>query len=200
MARDLFRYFPKALCERFPEALEQHRLRREIIATHLTNSLINRGGPALIARMTDETGASAEDVAKAFAAVRGAYGMIALNAEIDALDNRIPGALQLELYIVLQNLLLDRLVWFLRHVDSTRGLASVIEHYGWRHCRSRGCARYGLAGGRRGGTHRAHRGTGQSQRAGGSRPPHRQPAGLAGGARYRAGGGSQQNGASARSR
>ena len=50
---------------------------------------------------------------------------------------------------------------------STRGLASVVEHYRRRHCRGRGRARHGLAGGRRGGTHRAHRRIGQSRRAGG---------------------------------
>ena len=36
------------LVERFPDALEQHRLRREIIATQLANSMINRGGPSLV--------------------------------------------------------------------------------------------------------------------------------------------------------
>jgi glutamate dehydrogenase len=36
---------------------------------------------------------------------------------------------QLELYEAVQNLLLDRLVWFLRNVDLTEGLANVVEHY-----------------------------------------------------------------------
>ena len=35
------------LVERYPDALEQHRLRREIISTQLTNSMINRGGPVV---------------------------------------------------------------------------------------------------------------------------------------------------------
>ena len=47
-----------------------HRLRREIIATQLSNSLINRGGPALVVRIADQTGASAELIAFAFTAVR----------------------------------------------------------------------------------------------------------------------------------
>jgi glutamate dehydrogenase len=130
LGRDLIRYFPRELSQRFPAALEQHRLRREIIATHLTNSMINRGGPALVARMTDETGASAEKIAKAFAAVRDSYGLVGLNDDIDALDNRISGALQLELYATVQNLLLDRLVWFLRNVDLEQGLAGTIAHFG----------------------------------------------------------------------
>ncbi|MDT3685194.1 MAG: NAD-glutamate dehydrogenase [Pseudorhodoplanes sp.] len=130
LGRDLLRYFPQELSQRFPDALKQHRLRREIIATHLTNSMINRGGPALIARMTDETGAPAEKIAKAFAVVRDSYGMVALNSEIDALDNKIAGAVQLELYGAAQNLLLDRMVWFLRNVDLERGLEETIDHFG----------------------------------------------------------------------
>jgi glutamate dehydrogenase len=129
LGRELARYFPPAIAEKFPDALTHHRLRREIIATQLTNSMINRGGPTLVVRIADETGAAPERIAAAFAAVRNSYDLIALNTEIEALDNRIAGKLQLDLFAVVQDLLLDRIVWFLRHVDLGRGLAAVIEHY-----------------------------------------------------------------------
>jgi glutamate dehydrogenase len=129
LGRELERYFPKAIAERFPDALQSHRLRREIIATQLANSMINRGGPALVVRIADQTGASAAAIAAAFAAVRDSYGMTALNSEIDGLDNKVPGRVQLDLYGAVQDLLLDRLVWFLRNVDLSRGLAAVVEHY-----------------------------------------------------------------------
>ena len=129
LGRELGRYFPKAIAERFPDALEQHRLRREIIATQLANSIINRGGPSLVARIADQTGASMARIAAAFAAVRDSYGMTALNSDIDALDTRISGRLQLELYRAVQDLLLDRLVWFLRNVDLAQGLAAIVAHY-----------------------------------------------------------------------
>jgi glutamate dehydrogenase len=129
LARELNRYFPKEIAARFPDALEHHRLRREIIATHLANSMINRGGPSLVVRIADQTGATASRTAYAFTAVRDSYGMSDLNAEIDALDNKIPGALQLELYAAVQDLLLDRIVWGLRNVDRSRGLAFNVAHY-----------------------------------------------------------------------
>ncbi len=112
-----------------PDALEHHRLRREIIATQLANSMINRGGPSLIVRIADQTGAAPAAIASAFAAVRDSYGMTALNAAIDELDNRIPGKLQLDLYAAVQDLLLDRIIWFLRNVDLAKGLADVVAHY-----------------------------------------------------------------------
>src|SRR5690606_18480129 len=46
LGKELIRYFPAELSRRYPDAVEHHRLRREIIATHLSNSIINRGGPS----------------------------------------------------------------------------------------------------------------------------------------------------------
>jgi glutamate dehydrogenase len=129
LSRELGRYFPNAVAEKFPDALEHHRLRREIIATQLANSMINRGGPSLVVRIADQTGASAAQIAAAFAAVRDSYGMTALNSAIDALNTKISGQLQLELYQAVQDLLLDRLVWFLRNVDLAQGLAVIVAHY-----------------------------------------------------------------------
>jgi glutamate dehydrogenase len=129
LGRELTRYFPKELVERFPDALEQHRLRREIISTQLTNSMINRGGPSFAVRIGDQTGAPAAMIAAAFFVVRNSYDMIALNSAIDALDSKISGKLQLELYATIEDLLLDRIVWFVRNVDVSKGLADVVEHY-----------------------------------------------------------------------
>jgi glutamate dehydrogenase len=129
LGREIARYFPEPVGARFPDALEHHRLRREIIATQLANSMINRGGPSLMVRISDQTGAAPAAIASAFAAVRDSYGMTALNAAIDELDNRIPGEAQLALYAAVQDLLLDRVVWFLRNVDLGRGLADVVAHY-----------------------------------------------------------------------
>jgi glutamate dehydrogenase len=129
LGRELERYFPKEMSERYDEALHAHRLRREIIATQLTNSMINRGGSTLLVRITDQTGASAASIAAAFAAVRNSYGLVELNGEIDALDNKLAGDVQLSLYAAVQDLLLDRLVWFLRNVDLTQGLDAIIGHY-----------------------------------------------------------------------
>jgi len=129
LGRELNRYFPKEMTERYPDALQSHRLRREIIATQLTNSMINRGGATLIVRIADQTGASSAAVAAAFAAVRQSYEMVALNSEIDALDTKVKGDVQLSLYAAVQNLLLDRIVWFLRNVDLRQGLDTIVAHY-----------------------------------------------------------------------
>src|SRR5262249_53404207 len=123
LARELDRYFPRPLTERFPEAVKGHRLRREIIATMLSHSIINRGGPSFVTRIADETGADAAEIAAAFACVRDSFRMTELNGEIDALDSRVSGKVQLAMYAAVQALLLDRIIWFLRNVPLKRGLA-----------------------------------------------------------------------------
>jgi glutamate dehydrogenase len=129
LGRELVRYFPHVISERFPDALTKHRLRREIIATQLANSMINRGGPSLMVRIADQTGAAPADIAFAFAAVRDSYGMTALNTAVDSLDNIVVAKVQLALYQAIQDLLLDRIIWFLRNVDLTSRLAEVVANY-----------------------------------------------------------------------
>ncbi len=129
LAKELYRYFPKEMADTYSQEIESHRLRREIIATMLANSIINRGGPAFLTRIIDQTGASVADVARAFAVVRDAFGLTQLNEEIDRLDNTISGDLQLELYTLVQDLVLGMVIWFLRNVSFEDGLEAAINRF-----------------------------------------------------------------------
>jgi glutamate dehydrogenase len=95
----------------------------------LANAMINRGGPTYLVRMSDRAGAGVADTARAYVAVRDSFGLQGLHAEIDALDNRVPGAVQLELYRVVQDLLLSRSTWFLRHVHFDEGVGPIVASY-----------------------------------------------------------------------
>jgi glutamate dehydrogenase len=130
LGRELQRYFPPALTAKFGKAVETHRLRREIIATALVNSIVNRGGPTIVTRIVDQTGVSAPEIAAAFAATRDTFGMTTLNGAIDGLDARISGGLQLDLYAGIQEVLLDRVVWFLRNGGLSAGLTKVVRRFG----------------------------------------------------------------------
>ncbi|MEP2580428.1 MAG: NAD-glutamate dehydrogenase [Roseibium sp.] len=129
LARELFRYFPDQMATSHQDEISSHRLRREIIATMLANSMINRGGPTFLTRLIDQTGATPTEIAQGFVAVRNSYDLTELNAEIDALDTVIDGNLQLELYSEIQSLLLERVVWFKRNVSFDKGLFAVVERF-----------------------------------------------------------------------
>ena len=94
LSHELERYFPPAIRRRFPAAIRRHRLRREIIVTATTNSLVNRMGPAFVLRAQEDTGAEPARIARAYTAAREVFDMRRLWAQIEALDNRVPAKLQ----------------------------------------------------------------------------------------------------------
>jgi len=128
--RELMDYFPPTLQKRYADEIQNHRLRRDIIATRLVNDLINRVGPTTVTRLKDETGHGAEAIVLAYTAARGVFNTDALCGEIDQLDNKITGGFQLDLYLRVQDVLRQQTGWFLRHADVAGGLSDVIGHYG----------------------------------------------------------------------
>jgi len=122
-------YFPQTLRERFAEEIEAHPLRREIIATGLANAIINRGGSTFVVRLMQETGQAGDEIAYAFAAVMQSFGFRRIYDAIDAIDNRIDGTRQLDLYLRLQDELRRQTGWFLRHGKFERGLEPVTSRY-----------------------------------------------------------------------
>ncbi len=94
LSQELERYFPEAVRSRFARAISRHRLRREIIATATTNSLVNRMGPTFVSRAQEETGAAPARVARAYTAAREVFEMRDLWSQIEALDNRVPAQMQ----------------------------------------------------------------------------------------------------------
>ena len=121
-------YFPPVMRESNAADIAAHRLRREIIATRITNSMINRGGPALVTRLAEETGCSVPDIARAFAAARTIFGLQQIWSGLDALDGKIGGQLQLGLYQAVQDLLLEQTALLLRQ-QGKRTQAELIAAY-----------------------------------------------------------------------
>jgi glutamate dehydrogenase len=129
LADELYRYFPETLHKRYPNAVSEHRLKREVIATVLANAMINRGGPGFVNELTGVTSASPGEVALAYAATRDVYGLSAINAAIDALDGKVSGAVQLELYAEVMALLRQESLWFLRNADVSQGTAELVQRH-----------------------------------------------------------------------
>ena len=129
LSRELARYFPQALRERFPGEITSHKLRREIVATQLSNAIINRGGPAVVAVLADRTKAAPPAIAAAYAIARDSYDLIALNNAIDALDAKIGGNVQLSLYAAAQNLVVGRMGWFIRRGLAGTGIEAAVLRF-----------------------------------------------------------------------
>jgi glutamate dehydrogenase len=94
LSNELVRYFPEPIQEKYSRQIAQHRLRRELITTATTNSLVNRMGPAFVPRAQEDTGAQPAQIARAYTAAREIFDMRRTWAEIEALDTKIPAKLQ----------------------------------------------------------------------------------------------------------
>ncbi|HYR33052.1 MAG TPA: NAD-glutamate dehydrogenase [Burkholderiales bacterium] len=129
IATALERYFPAALRGRYQAEIQAHPLRREIIATHVTNSMINRVGSTFVHRMQEETGAAAPDVVRAYLLVREVFGMVDLWRAVEALDHKVPDRVQTAMLIDAGRLIVRATLWFLRNRAHLADLTRSIAHF-----------------------------------------------------------------------
>jgi glutamate dehydrogenase len=129
LSKELVRYFPEPLQKKYAKAMESHRLKREIIATAVTNSLVNRMGATFILRMTEDTGRSPGEVAKAFTITRETLDARDLWAQIDALDGKVPESVQVDALQVIWNLQRSMTRWLLSRPGAIPGIATAVERY-----------------------------------------------------------------------
>ena len=112
---DLLEYFPVELRERFPDSIRSHRLRREIVATSVINNMVNLAGISFDHRMTEDSGASVSDVARAFVASREIFGFADIWRQIDALGSSVSLDTQIALFLDARRMAERGTVWLLRH-------------------------------------------------------------------------------------
>jgi glutamate dehydrogenase len=113
LSRELVRYFPEPIQRRYGSAIGRHRLRREIIATATTNSLVNRMGPVFAIRTQEDTGAQVAQIARAYSIAREVFAMRDLWAEIESLDNRVAAETQYAMMNQTSRLLRHMTYWLL---------------------------------------------------------------------------------------
>jgi glutamate dehydrogenase len=113
LSAELERYFPAPVRRRFARAISRHRLRREIIATATTNSLINRMGPTFVPRAQEDTGAEPAQIARAYTAAREIFEIRTVWARIEELDNHVPAKVQYAAAFETSRLLRHATYWLL---------------------------------------------------------------------------------------
>ena len=129
LSSELESYFPTRLREEFGAQLQRHPLRREIIASRVVNDLVNRAGTTFAFRLSDETGAGADDIARAYAVAREAFGLRGLWSEIEALDGHVPAATQIAMLLKARILLERATRWLLRNRRRPIDIAATVARY-----------------------------------------------------------------------
>ena len=129
LSKELQRYFPTPLQKKYADAMERHRLKREIIATAVTNQTINRMGATFLMRMQEDTGRSVAEVAKAYTISRETLDARALWAQIDALDGTLPESVQIDALEVIWKLQRSFVRWLLSRPGTMPGITEAVNRY-----------------------------------------------------------------------
>ncbi len=133
IARELVLAFPIPLQVHFKAMIDLHHLKREIIATQLSNEVINEMGMSFVNRLQDETGAEPSSISRAYVVSREIFEAIALHQEIQALNSFIPeidSALQFKMIQEVNRLVRRGTRWFLRNRRAGFNIEKTIHHFG----------------------------------------------------------------------
>jgi glutamate dehydrogenase len=138
MEEDLRLYFPVPLQSRYVGPIARHRLHREIVATSITNSMVNRVGLTFVHELKDRTGMLPADVARAYVVAREVFGLRPLWAAIEALaapatpEAAVPARTQYAMLLACGRALERGTSWFLAQRQGGIGLdiRALIDTFG----------------------------------------------------------------------
>ncbi|MER5742430.1 NAD-glutamate dehydrogenase [Streptomyces sp. NPDC002225] len=125
----LHAYFPAQLREQFPEAVDGHALRREIITTVLVNDTVNSGGSTFLHRLREETGASIEEIVRAQFAAREIFGLGRVWDAVEALDNKVAADVQTRIRLHSRRLVERGTRWLLGNRPQPLEIAETVDFF-----------------------------------------------------------------------
>jgi glutamate dehydrogenase len=123
---DLAAYFPGPVVERFGRLLPTHPLRREMVATIVTNDVINSMSSTFVARMAAETGAAPDEICRAFLIAREVTDARSHWGQVEALSNQVPNDVAAELMVGVDTMVEQFARWYLRY-DAELDLQSAVD-------------------------------------------------------------------------
>ena len=129
LARELPRYFPTALRERFVDRLNLHPLKTEILATRIANMLGNRMGATFVDYLQNETRCQPIDAVRAYAAVQDIFDVQSIWDQFERLGLHVKDVVQREELIRVQRHVEKACVWMLRNHDPDLSIEALVNTY-----------------------------------------------------------------------
>ncbi|WP_366871994.1 NAD-glutamate dehydrogenase [uncultured Brevundimonas sp.] len=121
--RLLVHYFPAPLAK-FEDDMKRHRLRRDIIATVLSNEIVNMAGPTFPDRLRAAAECDTAAMVTAFETARQVFRLDQAWKAVSALDLKIPAEAQTALYREIAKVLRRQTYWLARRAARTETTVS----------------------------------------------------------------------------
>lgn len=116
--KDLLSYFPKLMQQKYRDEIINHQLRKEIIATQITNFAVNQMGITFISQISLDSGFAIEQVVKSFIIACEAFGIKDLWQEINNLDQQINFQDKVKMFVSANKILERAMTWLLRNQNN----------------------------------------------------------------------------------
>jgi len=129
LADDLICYFPTPLRQTYKKEIGLHRLRREIIATCLTNSMINRVGGTFVNQLMEKTGMAPADIARAYTIARHVLDLRGIWVDVAGLDNKVEPSAQAAMLHEINRLIDWVTLWILRNGARPLDIGAHVEEF-----------------------------------------------------------------------
>lgn len=121
--------FPSSIRVKYGQAILDHPLKRNLVATQLSNEVVNKMGMSFVYRIQRETGACVEEVIRAYTIASHSFGTDELHETIEKLDFKIPVSEQFEILSNIRNLINLATRWFIHENIEGSELEKTIQHY-----------------------------------------------------------------------
>ncbi len=125
--KDLIAYFPKLMQEKFSEEIKKHQLRREIIATQITNFIVDRGGITFLNQISQESGFKIAEAAKCFIIACDSFGLREVWKEVEA-QSGVTYLTKGTMFFAINKLLERSVLWLLRR-NHDGNLTAIIQRF-----------------------------------------------------------------------
>ncbi len=127
---ELVKYFPTPMRETYLQQMEAHPLRRELIVTQVVNDLVNGAGITFFHRLSEETGATAEELIRANFVAREIFGSQELIEEINGYDNKLPASVQTHMRLEMRTLVERASRWLINNRRPPLDSVGTVEYLG----------------------------------------------------------------------
>ncbi len=118
-----------SLRDRFRPYMRRHRLRREIVATDLVNSIVDRAGTTFVSRLVEETGADAAHIARAYAVAVAVFEMRGFWRDVGALDDLVAEETQFKMLLQGRRLVTRAARWLVTNRRAPLDIAAAVSDY-----------------------------------------------------------------------
>ncbi len=122
-------YFPTQMRQRYQDQMEAHPLRREIVVTQVVNDLVNFAGITFFHRLSQETGATADELARAHLVGRDIFAADRMLASINELDNQVEASVQTGMRLAVRTLIERASRWIVNNRRSPLDSRATVDYF-----------------------------------------------------------------------